>query len=82
LIRKIVDLVNPQLADHHKRVASTAYNLCSELGLPSSETADITFAGALDLELVELLEDMYHNINSIRVDAQCMAEKEYRNFTC
>lgn len=55
-LAEIADLVNPLLSDHHKRVAGIAYNLCSELGLPPIEQADVTFAG------------MLHDVGAISID--------------
>ena len=64
-LSEIADLVDPLLSDHHKRVAGIAYNLCGELGLTSSEQADITFAGALhDMGAISLDE----RLDALRFD--------------
>ncbi len=55
-LSEIIDLVSPLLANHHKRVAGIAYNLCNELGLSELDKKDITFAGAL------------HDVGGITVD--------------
>lgn len=42
-----IDLVSPELADHHKRVGLIAYFLACQLGLPEAESIDLHFAGNL-----------------------------------
>ena len=42
-----IDLVSPQLANHHKRVGLIAYALACQLGLPEMESMDLHFAGNL-----------------------------------
>jgi HD-GYP domain-containing protein (c-di-GMP phosphodiesterase class II) len=42
-----IDLVSPELADHHKRVGLIAYALACQLGLPETESIDLHFAGNL-----------------------------------
>src|SRR6185369_7609057 len=42
-----IDLVSPELADHHKRVGVLAYSLASQLGLSEAEAIDLYFAGNL-----------------------------------
>jgi HD-GYP domain-containing protein (c-di-GMP phosphodiesterase class II) len=42
-----IDLVSPELADHHKRVGWIAYALACQLGLPETESIDLHFAGNL-----------------------------------
>lgn len=43
----IIDLINPDLVNHHQKVAYIAYRLGTELGLPSRETSDLLLAGKL-----------------------------------
>lgn len=42
-----IDLVSPQLADHHHRVGRVAYALACQMGLPEEESFDLHFAGNL-----------------------------------
>jgi putative nucleotidyltransferase with HDIG domain len=42
-----IDLVSPQMADHHKRVAYIAYNISSEMGLSHIDKKNILMAGLL-----------------------------------
>jgi HD-GYP domain-containing protein (c-di-GMP phosphodiesterase class II) len=42
-----VDLVSPQMADHHKRVAYIAYSISSQMGLPERYKSVILIAGLL-----------------------------------
>jgi len=42
-----VDLVSPQMADHHKRVAYISYIISSEMGLPQKDRHNILMAGLL-----------------------------------
>jgi len=42
-----IDLVSPQLADHHNRVGRIACALACRLGLPEEERIDLNFAGNL-----------------------------------
>ncbi len=42
-----IDLVSPQMADHHKRVAYIAYTISSEMGLPRKDRCCILTAGLL-----------------------------------
>ncbi|NLK85968.1 MAG: HD domain-containing protein [Clostridiaceae bacterium] len=42
-----IDLVSPQMADHHKRVAYIAYSISSEIGLPEKDRLSILAAGLL-----------------------------------
>ena len=46
-LSQAVDLVNPLLADHHKRTAQVAYGLGMQLKLPESELHDLVIAAAL-----------------------------------
>ena len=52
-----IDLINPTLQDHHKRVAYIAYQIASELGLPIFEQNTIILAGLLhDIGAITLSE--------------------------
>jgi HD-GYP domain-containing protein (c-di-GMP phosphodiesterase class II) len=42
-----IDLVSPDLADHHNRVGLVAYALACQLGMPEDEQIDLHFAGDL-----------------------------------
>ncbi len=42
-----IDLVSPELADHHNRVGLVAYALACQLGLPEEAGVDLYFAGKL-----------------------------------
>jgi HD-GYP domain-containing protein (c-di-GMP phosphodiesterase class II) len=42
-----IDLVSPQLADHHNRVGLVAHAIACEMGLPEEERLDLFFAGNL-----------------------------------
>jgi putative nucleotidyltransferase with HDIG domain len=42
-----IDLVSPQMEDHHKRVAYIAYSISSEMGLPEKDRYLILVAGLL-----------------------------------
>jgi len=42
-----IDLVSPQMADHHKRVAYIASIIASEMGLPEKDRQQILMAGLL-----------------------------------
>jgi HD-GYP domain-containing protein (c-di-GMP phosphodiesterase class II) len=44
---EVVDLVSPELARHHAKVASLAFRVAEEMGLPSEECREIMLAGAL-----------------------------------
>lgn len=46
-LSKAVDLVSPQLADHHIKVALISLNICNELNLPKEELCKIVLAAAL-----------------------------------
>lgn len=43
----VIDLVNPALVNHHKRVAYIAYCLATQLGLPNKKKNDLLLAGML-----------------------------------
>lgn len=43
----VIDLVNPELVNHHKKVAYIAYCLARQLGLPNKEKNDLLLAGML-----------------------------------
>lgn len=52
-----IDLVSPQLADHHKKVGSIASTLGRHLGLPEEECVELLFAGNLhDIGALSLAE--------------------------
>lgn len=42
-----IDLIDPNITDHHKRVAYIGYSLAKEMGLTDEEIKDITIAGLL-----------------------------------
>jgi len=42
-----IDLVSPELADHHNRVGLVAHALACQLGMPEEERVDLRFAGYL-----------------------------------
>ena len=42
-----IDLVSPELADHHRRVGLVAYALACQMGLPEEEQTELFFAGCL-----------------------------------
>lgn len=46
-LSNVTDLVNPELAHHHKRVAYIAYSVAAMLGLPKGELNNILLAGML-----------------------------------
>jgi len=46
-LSQAVDLVNPVMADHHKRVAQIAVSIAHEMGLSADRTRDLTIAAAL-----------------------------------
>jgi len=52
-----IDLVSPELADHHRRVGLIAHALGCQLGLPEGERMDLLFAGNLhDIGALSLTE--------------------------
>jgi len=46
-ISEAVDLVSPELNDHHKKVAYISYNIATEMGLPSDEIRDVVLGAIL-----------------------------------
>lgn len=53
----VMDLVNPALDDHHKKVAYIAYSLAQEMGLAKRDCCDILLAGMLhDIGALSLKE--------------------------
>lgn len=44
----VIDLVNPALVNHHKRVAYIAYCPASRLGLPNKQKNDLLHAVSVD----------------------------------
>jgi HD-GYP domain-containing protein (c-di-GMP phosphodiesterase class II) len=56
-ISEAVDMVSPDLADHHSRVAYIVYRLAEALGLPENEQKNLTIAGAMhDIGVLSLTE--------------------------
>ena len=56
-ISEAVDMVSPDLADHHSRVAYIVYRLAEALGLSDSEQKKLTIAGAMhDIGVLSLNE--------------------------
>jgi HD-GYP domain-containing protein (c-di-GMP phosphodiesterase class II) len=52
-----IDLVSPELADHHRRVGLVAYALACQLDLPEEERTELFFAGCLhDIGALSLTE--------------------------
>jgi HD-GYP domain-containing protein (c-di-GMP phosphodiesterase class II) len=52
-----IDLVSPELADHHRKVALIAHAITCQLGLPEEERTDLFFAGSLhDIGALSLTE--------------------------
>jgi len=52
-----IDLVSPELADHHRRVGLIAHALAGQLGLPEEVQLDLFFAGNLhDIGALSLAE--------------------------
>jgi len=52
-----IDLVSPELADHHRRVGLVAYSLGCQMGMPEAECLDLLFAGNLhDIGALSLAE--------------------------
>lgn len=55
----VIDLVNPELVDHHKRVAYIAFALAREMGLSEEEGTELLVAGKLhDIGALSLSERM------------------------
>lgn len=46
-LSKIMDLISPELVNHHRRVSYIAYNIALEMGLSSLERTNILYAGLL-----------------------------------
>ena len=46
-LAQAVDLVSPEVADHHKRTAQIAYGLGRQMKLPPDELQDLVIAAAL-----------------------------------
>jgi HD-GYP domain-containing protein (c-di-GMP phosphodiesterase class II) len=46
-VSEVIDLVDPAVSDHHKRVAYLATSLAAELGFSPKERADLLLAGIL-----------------------------------
>ena len=42
-----IDLINPSISNHHKRVAYLAYCIGKEMNYPEGELMDIVLAGLL-----------------------------------
>jgi len=56
-ISEAVDMVSPDLADHHSRVAYITYRLAEALGLSEAEQKQLTIAGAMhDIGVLSLNE--------------------------
>lgn len=51
-----VDLVSPELADHHQQVAYLAYKIAGQMGMPAEERKELMLAGLL------------HDVGSISLD--------------
>lgn len=43
----VIDLVNPDLVNHHQRVAYAAYNIAAQMGLPARQRNELLLAGKL-----------------------------------
>lgn len=55
-----IDLINPSISNHHKRVAYLAYNIGKEMNFPERELMDIVLAGLLhDCGAVNFFERSY-----------------------
>jgi len=46
-IARVVDIMSPNIANHHMKVAYLAYRITEEIGVPEHETYDLAMAGAL-----------------------------------
>ncbi|MCL1808894.1 MAG: HD domain-containing protein [Clostridiales bacterium] len=46
-ISEAIDLVSPELNDHHKKVAYISYSIAKEMNLPDKDTKDIVLAAIL-----------------------------------
>jgi len=46
-ISEVIDLVSPDLNNHHKKVAYISYNIAKEMNLPDDEISDIVLAAIL-----------------------------------
>ena len=84
-ISEAIDLVSPELNEHHKKVAYIAYNIAKEMRLPEKEIRNIILAsilhdiGAFTSE--ERLEVVYAFFNDTNYDNhQLTAYKLLRNF--
>lgn len=52
-----IDLINPNISNHHKRVAYISYSIAKEMGFPENEIKDLVLAGLLhDCGAVNLFE--------------------------
>lgn len=52
-----IDLIDPNLTDHHKRVAYISYCIAKEMNLPENDIKDLVFAGLLhDCGAISVLE--------------------------
>ncbi|MCL5036848.1 MAG: HD domain-containing protein [Chloroflexi bacterium] len=69
-----VDLVTPQVGNHHKRVAYIAHAMGGEMGLTNKEQKDLLLAGALHdigaLSLKERLDTLQFEIKSPHIHAE------------
>jgi HD-GYP domain-containing protein (c-di-GMP phosphodiesterase class II) len=43
----VIDLVNPELVNHHQKVAYTAYSIATQMGLPARQRNELLLAGKL-----------------------------------
>ena len=84
-ISEVVDLVSPNLSEHHKKVAYISYNIATEMGLPDIEVQNILLGAILHdvgaFTSDERLEVVYALFNDNEYNGHSeMGYKLLRNF--
>lgn len=74
----VIDLVNPELADHHKKVAYIAYCLAAQLGLAKKERNKLLLAGKIHdigaLSCQERINTLHFELKNSQWHAEMGAE--------
>ena len=84
-ISEAVDLVSPELANHHKQVAYISYNIAREMQLDDDDVIDIVLASIMHDIGAFTCEDRFSVVNALFDDSefdrhQQMGYKLLRNF--
>lgn len=74
-----IDLVSPELADHHNRVGRVAHALACQFGLPEEERIDLHFVGNLHDIGALSLTDRIRLLSFETLEPQYEAVLEYKD---